>query len=112
MADPDLWKRTVAHLALRRLATNAHKRILDLQELANDVEVERAARMLLVTSCRLVSYLARSNVSTAAPMHLKDLVAADLQIAALEELLKQSPSPERNVPMCAERRASNGRTAH
>lgn len=79
MADPDLWKRTVAHLALRRLATNAHKRILDLQELANDVEVER------------------------------DLVAADLQIAALEELLKQSPSPERNVPMCAERRASNGR---
>ncbi|CAE7750538.1 unnamed protein product [Symbiodinium sp. CCMP2456] len=79
MADPDLWKRTVAHSALRRLATNAHKRILDLQELASDVEVER------------------------------DLVAADLQIAALEELLKQSPSPERNVPMCAERRASNGR---
>ncbi|CAE6961658.1 unnamed protein product [Symbiodinium natans] len=79
MADPDLWKRIVAHSALQHLANSAHKKILNLQELTSDVEVER------------------------------DLVAAELQIMALEELLKQSPSPERDVPMCEERRAANGR---
>ncbi|CAE7721289.1 unnamed protein product [Symbiodinium pilosum] len=79
MADPDLWKRTVAHSALQHLAANAHKKIAHLQQLTSDLEVER------------------------------DLVAADLQVMALEELMTHSPSPERDVPLCEERRAVNGR---
>lgn len=41
----------------------------------------------------------------------KDLVAADLQVIALEELMKSSPSPDReDVPLCEERRTWSGRT--
>ena len=39
-------------------------------------------------------------------------MAADLQVIALEELMKTSPSPEReDVPLCEERRTWSGRTA-
>lgn len=38
-------------------------------------------------------------------------MAADLQVIALEELMKSSPSPDReDVPLCEERRAWSGRT--
>ena len=38
-------------------------------------------------------------------------MAADLQVIALEELMKKSPSPEReDVPLCEERRTWSGRT--
>ena len=41
----------------------------------------------------------------------KDLVAAHLQVIALEELMKKSPSPEReDVPLCQGRRSWSGRT--
>ena len=49
MADPDLWKRTVAHSALQHLAANAHKKIAHLQQLTSDLEVERATRMNMVS---------------------------------------------------------------
>eukprot|EP00435_Cladocopium_sp_Y103_P029253 s2757_g7.t1 len=85
LADPDLWKRTVAHQALQRLFMEAHQKIEDLQKSFADLDVEDVGR---------------------------DLVAADLQVIALEELMKQSPSPEReDVPLCEERRTWSGRTA-
>jgi len=84
LADPDLWKRTVAHLALQRLFMEAHQKIEDLQNSFADLNVEDVER---------------------------DLVAAHLQVIALEELMKKSPSPEReDVPLCQGRRSWSGRT--
>ena len=37
-------------------------------------------------------------------------MAADLQVVALEELMTHSPTPERDVLLCQQKRAVNGRT--
>eukprot|EP00438_Fugacium_kawagutii_P026928 Skav203296 [mRNA] locus=scaffold2189:29323:47402:- [translate_table: standard] len=80
LADSDLWKRTVAHLALQRLFLEAHQKIQDLQKSFADLDIADVER---------------------------DLVAADLQVIALEELMKTSPSPDReDVPLCEERRTT------